>query len=226
MLIVPYQDGPYLVRGPVTVRDQEGREIKLTRDPVALCRCGKSRMRPFCDGTHRLVRFTAPSSPETPWSEPDAVAGGRETQPAVGAPLPRPRLSSKAVASTHGSAVPGTSRAAVVTEAGSSAARRELGRVKERLGARLEMGPHWVREHLAMRSAEPLIGAAWLLLGERRSVSGRHDPWDVQAPARHLISGALDVLSAAASEDDGHLSELIEQLEAVLGLLESGARLA
>ena len=31
---------------------------------VALCRCGKSRLRPFCDGTHKLVRFKAPSGPE------------------------------------------------------------------------------------------------------------------------------------------------------------------
>jgi hypothetical protein len=113
----------------------------------------------------------------------------------------------------------------VVAEAGPSAIRRELGRVKERLGARLEMGPHLVREHLAMRSAEPLIGAAWLLLGERRSVSGRHDPRDVQAPACHLIRGALELLSAATSDDVGHVAELIGRLEAVLGLLEPGARL-
>jgi CDGSH-type Zn-finger protein len=31
---------------------------------VALCRCGKSRNRPFCDGSHKLVRFTAPSGAE------------------------------------------------------------------------------------------------------------------------------------------------------------------
>jgi CDGSH-type Zn-finger protein len=65
VVIVPYKDGPYLVRGPVELRDQDGRRIELGRRTIALCRCGKSRMRPFCDGTHRLARFRAPSEPET-----------------------------------------------------------------------------------------------------------------------------------------------------------------
>ena len=64
VVIVPYRDGPLLVRGPVVLRDQEGREIALERDPVALCRCGKSRLRPFCDGTHQTVRVEAPSGAE------------------------------------------------------------------------------------------------------------------------------------------------------------------
>jgi CDGSH-type Zn-finger protein len=64
VVIVPYRDGPLLVRGPVVLRDQEGNEIELGRSPVALCRCGKSRIRPFCDGTHQVVRFEAPSAPE------------------------------------------------------------------------------------------------------------------------------------------------------------------
>jgi CDGSH-type Zn-finger protein len=53
---------PY--RGPVRMTDQDGNEIALDRDTVALCRCGKSRLRPFCDGSHRVVRFQAPSGPE------------------------------------------------------------------------------------------------------------------------------------------------------------------
>jgi CDGSH-type Zn-finger protein len=62
--ITPYRDGPLLVRGPFTLRDQDGNEITVERETVALCRCGKSRIRPFCDGTHKLVRFRAPSAPE------------------------------------------------------------------------------------------------------------------------------------------------------------------
>ena len=64
--ITPYQNGPYLLRGPFSLRDQNGAEIPNARRVVALCRCGKSRTRPFCDGTHQLVGFHAPSGPERP----------------------------------------------------------------------------------------------------------------------------------------------------------------
>ena len=62
--ITPYRDGPLLVRGPFKLLDQDGNEIELGRETVALCRCGKSRLRPFCDGTHNVIRFRAPSSAE------------------------------------------------------------------------------------------------------------------------------------------------------------------
>jgi CDGSH-type Zn-finger protein len=62
--ITPYRDGPLLVRGPFRLLDQDGNEIAAGRDTVALCRCGKSRLRPFCDGSHKVVRFRAPSAPE------------------------------------------------------------------------------------------------------------------------------------------------------------------
>lgn len=74
VVITPYRDGPLLVRGPFTLRDQDGNDIEVGRKTVALCRCGKSRMRPFCDGTHKVIRFRAPS----------ALEYGRE-QPANGA---------------------------------------------------------------------------------------------------------------------------------------------
>ena len=59
--ITPYRDGPLLVRGPVRFLDQEGEEIAIDRKVVALCRCGKSRSKPLCDGTHKLAGFRAPS---------------------------------------------------------------------------------------------------------------------------------------------------------------------
>src|SRR5215204_5802493 len=62
--ITPYRDGPLLVRGPFRLLDQDGNEIEAGRETVALCRCGKSRLRPFCDGSHKVVRFRAPSAPE------------------------------------------------------------------------------------------------------------------------------------------------------------------
>ncbi len=62
--ITPYRDGPLIVRGPIEIRDMHGRPIEVDRETVALCRCGKSRIRPLCDGTHKLIRFQAPSALE------------------------------------------------------------------------------------------------------------------------------------------------------------------
>jgi len=47
-------DGPLLVRGPVQIIDSTGEVVPRTRQTLALCRCGKSRSAPFCDGTHKL----------------------------------------------------------------------------------------------------------------------------------------------------------------------------
>ncbi len=62
--ITPYRDGPYLVSGTFEIRDQDGNRIAVDRRTVALCRCGRSQLRPFCDGTHKLVGFRAASGPE------------------------------------------------------------------------------------------------------------------------------------------------------------------
>lgn len=64
VVITPYRNGPLLVRGPFTLRDQNGNDITIERRTVALCRCGKSRMRPLCDGRHKLVHFSAPTELE------------------------------------------------------------------------------------------------------------------------------------------------------------------
>ena len=62
--ITPHRDGPLLVRGDFELTDQDGNPIEPGREVVALCRCGKSRTRPFCDGSHQVVRFRAPSGAE------------------------------------------------------------------------------------------------------------------------------------------------------------------
>jgi CDGSH-type Zn-finger protein len=54
--ITPSEDGPYLVSGPVNLTDVDGREIPHD-DPMALCRCGQSGNKPFCDGTHLTIDF-------------------------------------------------------------------------------------------------------------------------------------------------------------------------
>jgi CDGSH-type Zn-finger protein len=47
-------DGPLLVRGPAQIVDSTGEILPRNRPTIALCRCGKSRLTPFCDGTHKL----------------------------------------------------------------------------------------------------------------------------------------------------------------------------
>jgi CDGSH-type Zn-finger protein len=70
--ITPYEDGPLLVRGPFKLVDQDGAEIEVTRKTVALCRCGRSKMKPFCDGTHKVTGFRASSSAARAVSEGSA----------------------------------------------------------------------------------------------------------------------------------------------------------
>ena len=58
--IVACPDGPILVRGDVQIVDDAGVELPRRRSTVALCRCGASAIKPYCDGTHKAIGFTAP----------------------------------------------------------------------------------------------------------------------------------------------------------------------
>ncbi|HJQ44554.1 MAG TPA: CDGSH iron-sulfur domain-containing protein [Jatrophihabitantaceae bacterium] len=49
--VTPYPDGPLVIRGDFVISDVCGNEIPSGR-AVALCRCGRSARKPFCDGTH------------------------------------------------------------------------------------------------------------------------------------------------------------------------------
>ncbi len=52
--------GPYLVTGPVRLVGATGDEIDVSgKGPFALCRCGASTTKPFCDGTHSKIGFQA-----------------------------------------------------------------------------------------------------------------------------------------------------------------------
>lgn len=53
-------DGPYLVKGPIRLVDGGGHEFVVEAGKtVALCRCGGSIRKPFCDGTHSKIGFDA-----------------------------------------------------------------------------------------------------------------------------------------------------------------------
>ena len=55
VLIVCAKNGPLLVRGPLTVMGADGGTSRGIKG--ALCRCGTSATKPFCDGSHRETGF-------------------------------------------------------------------------------------------------------------------------------------------------------------------------
>jgi len=56
--IRPAKNGPLLVNGPIEIMTGTGRAVDRTTS-TALCRCGASENKPFCDGTHSKIGFTS-----------------------------------------------------------------------------------------------------------------------------------------------------------------------
>jgi CDGSH-type Zn-finger protein len=66
-------NGSYRVEGEdVKLVDWNGQEYRIERRPFALCRCGGSTTKPFCDGTHSKTGFMAA----------EAAVPGAEDKPA------------------------------------------------------------------------------------------------------------------------------------------------
>jgi CDGSH-type Zn-finger protein len=59
VIIKVRESGPYLVLGTVTLTDAEGNPYSVEGGNVALCRCGGSQTKPFCDGTHKTNGFAS-----------------------------------------------------------------------------------------------------------------------------------------------------------------------
>lgn len=60
-------NGPYLIKGPFTLIDPTGAELQIPADKnVALCRCGLSANKPFCDGGHSKASFSANEAAKAP----------------------------------------------------------------------------------------------------------------------------------------------------------------
>ena len=61
-------NGPYLIEGPFTVVDASGNSFQVPagKPAVVLCRCGQSKNRPFCDGTHKTCGFVSDEAPTPP----------------------------------------------------------------------------------------------------------------------------------------------------------------
>jgi len=58
LTINPAPNGPLLVGGPLEIMAGTGRAIERTTK-TALCRCGASKNKPYCDGTHSQIGFEA-----------------------------------------------------------------------------------------------------------------------------------------------------------------------
>lgn len=68
--IVAYPDGPLLVRGEFEIVTPDGVPVPRDRETVALCRCGASAIKPYCDGTHKLIRFETSRRRPVPGADP------------------------------------------------------------------------------------------------------------------------------------------------------------
>jgi CDGSH-type Zn-finger protein len=77
-IITPYEDGPLIVRGDFELRTPDGEPIDPARGTIALCRCGRSAAKPFCDGTHKAIRFKAGTGRDT---EPPRTGQPATTRP-------------------------------------------------------------------------------------------------------------------------------------------------
>ena len=64
------KNGPYVIDSDdVSVVDWNGQQYPIERRPVALCRCGASTKKPFCDGTHSRIGFEAAEAAVGPEAE-------------------------------------------------------------------------------------------------------------------------------------------------------------
>lgn len=54
------ENGPYKIMGTFTYVEANGQKQTTTGSNIALCRCGHSNKKPFCDGAHRKTEFEAP----------------------------------------------------------------------------------------------------------------------------------------------------------------------
>jgi len=81
--IHPIVDGPYRARGGIQVVGADKRRYEI-RERQTLCRCGQSRNKPFCDGSHWYAGFRDPlppdlaDAPSLPWDDAHAAERGRE----------------------------------------------------------------------------------------------------------------------------------------------------
>ncbi len=77
-VILAAQDGPYLVTNVRRVLNHLGEPVPVTPQ-LALCRCGGSSVKPFCDGTHARNGFTDAKDPKRVPDQRDTYPGQQVT---------------------------------------------------------------------------------------------------------------------------------------------------
>ena len=58
-LIKPMKDGPLVAQGIPNLKDPVGTDVKPEKPAFGLCRCGQSKNKPFCDGSHTAAGFSS-----------------------------------------------------------------------------------------------------------------------------------------------------------------------
>jgi CDGSH-type Zn-finger protein len=205
--IMPYRDGPYVVRGEFRVLSQDGEEIPLGRRTVALCRCGKSRMRPFCDGTHRVVGFEAAGSAEDYDGPPRA-------------PLTRRATPDRAPSAPSATEPSPARRPVEEPEQPPDRLSGPLARVElaQRSLAMSIGGPCDEEDYLALRMAEPFLRSACALLETRALRAPEPLPTDPLLLGGRRVLGALvaDALAATAESAEEEGDVVLETAAALL----------
>ena len=68
------KDGPLIVKGITSIKNSKGQRVQVEKT-AALCRCGESDNKPFCDGTHKKVGFSGEREIDKPLRKEREYAG-------------------------------------------------------------------------------------------------------------------------------------------------------
>ncbi len=77
--IEPMPNGPLIVKGLTRLLDSAGNQVDHEKDVIALCRCGESTNKPYCDGSHSGAGFSSDREISRPLTRSKAYKGKRIT---------------------------------------------------------------------------------------------------------------------------------------------------